>query len=125
MPKTVKTPVPGQQRLAGERIRVVRDLAGVTQEAICEVLAVDQSTWSKWEKGVRTPPISAMSAFATRFKVSLDFIYRGQPVGLHPDLLAVLRLSFSHLLSEVPGDMGPNKDKALDAYKAAIDPVGA
>lgn len=104
----------------GKRLRAIRDLAGVTQEALCELLGVDQSTYSKWEKGKRVPDVLVMTAFAARFKTSLDFLYRGAPIGMHPDLVHLLRTGYPSLVADMPTDMDQGRDMALSSYRAAI-----
>ena len=108
------------QTLAGKRIRTIRELAGKTQEEVCEALGIDQSTYSKWEAGKRLPNLFAMISFARRFRVSLDFIFLGRQAGVHPGLADVLQLSHPDLLSGAPSDTDSGKDKALESYRAAI-----
>jgi len=122
MPKTVAIPVGDILRLAGQRLRAVRDLASVTQEVICEVLRVDQSTWSKWERGERMPALPAMLTFCDRFGLTLDFIFRGDLRSVHPDLAQVLRIRQPHLVEEPATDpTPPDTDQAIKAYKASVD----
>lgn len=111
------------QRQAGLRIRAIRALAGVTQEQICEVLGVDQSTWSKWERGERLPDLFVMSRFAARARTSLDLIYRGELSGTHPELRRLLLLRIPELLAPVRRDTDQDMDRAQASYRAAIDPV--
>jgi len=125
MPKATKIPVSEIQRLAGRRLRAVRELAGVKQEALCERLRIDQSTWSKYEQGKRTPGMPVMIEFAARFDVSLDFIFRGLPVGMHPELVKLMRLGHPDLLTRLNPNKSDDPDAALSTYRGAIDPVGA
>ena len=104
----------------GRRLRVIRELAGVTQEALCEVLHVDQSTYSKWEKGKRLPDVLVLIKFAARFRTSLDFLFRGAPIGMHPELLHLLRLGHPGLVADIPTGMDQDRDMALSSYRAAI-----
>lgn len=126
MPKRVKNQmedpaVSEMQRRAGLRIRAIRDLGGATQEDMQTLLGVDQTTWSKWERGERMPDVAIMAKFAARSKTSLDLIYRGMPIGTHPALLHLLRLAAPHLIDPETTGTAPDKDTALASYKSAID----
>jgi transcriptional regulator with XRE-family HTH domain len=46
------------------RARRVRELAGVTQEALASVVGVDDSAVSRWERGLRAPRGAAAVAYA-------------------------------------------------------------
>lgn len=105
----------------GARLRAIRKFSGQPQTALCRILGVDQSTWSKWEQGLRLPDIFMMIRFAARTKVTLDLIYRGNPDGIHPHLRGLLERDYPDLLVSRPIDMGPDTDTALASYRAAID----
>jgi transcriptional regulator with XRE-family HTH domain len=104
----------------GRRLRAIRELADITQEKLCELLGVDQSTYSKWERGKRVPDVLVLTAFAARFRTTLDFIFTGSPVGTHPQLASLLRLVHSDLVQESPSRTEQDTDKALASYRAAI-----
>jgi transcriptional regulator with XRE-family HTH domain len=112
-------PANARMRQTGERLRAIRKLSGLRQTDICELLGVDQSTWSKWEIGQRFPDLGIMVAFAARMKVSLDLIYCGAPTGVHPILLKLLQAEWPHLLLQIPTDNPQDRDKALASYRAA------
>lgn len=107
-------------RHAGLRLRAVRKISGLNQTETADLLGVDQSTWSKWETGKRIPNPSKVSKFAARAKTSLDFIYRGVPVGTSDLLLALLRATAPELLVEPPTRTAPNRDTALASYRNSI-----
>lgn len=74
----------------GARLRLVREIADVTQVQMAEWLDANQGTISKWEDGRRLlPPYKALVVCA-RFRVSMDYIYRGTLWGVHPALAADL-----------------------------------
>lgn len=105
---------------AGLRIQAIRKIGGVTQTKICGKLGVDQSTWSKWERGERMPDLFVMTRFAARAKTSLDLIYLGRPIGTHESLLTLLRLAIPHLLVQEPSGTVPDTDTAQASYRATI-----
>lgn len=108
----------------GLRIAAIRNIARLTQEQTIRDLGVSQSAWSKWEKGLRMPNPYIMTKFATRFKVSLDLIYRGRPTDSHPELVRLLREAAPELLAEQPRNTVPDKDTARALYRAAISQAG-
>lgn len=109
------------QRQAGARIRAIRELANASQESISEVIGVDQSTWSKWERGDRMPEVYAMTKFAARSRATLDLIYCGRPEASHPTLIRLLRVKVPHLLVAAPTNTDQDMDTALASYRAAIE----
>jgi transcriptional regulator with XRE-family HTH domain len=104
----------------GERLQLVRRAAGLTQQAISDLMGIDQSTWSKWEKGQRVPDVLTMIQFAARAKVTLDLIFRGNVEGIHPAMRTWLLAQAPQLLKVDPTDTGPDRDKALASYRIAI-----
>lgn len=104
----------------GARIKAIRTLADISQEDICQIFGLDQSAWSKWERGKRLADLPTMIRFAVRFRASLDFIYRGLLTGCHPDLARLLETHYPNLLSQPPSYMGEDTDKALASYMESI-----
>lgn len=74
----------------GARMRLVRELADVTQVQLAEILAANQGTIAKWEAGQRLLPPYKGLAFCARFRVSMEYLYRGTLFGVHPALAAQL-----------------------------------
>jgi transcriptional regulator with XRE-family HTH domain len=107
-------------RLAGKRLQAIRKLAGVNQTEIAALLEVDQSTWSKWETGKRIPKLDKVIRFVARAQASLDLIYRGDPGGANPTLVALLRLSHPELLAREPIGTEPSRGTALASYRNSI-----
>lgn len=129
MPKRSKNPTRRQsqkasaseaQKIIGLRIRALRELANKTQQAICDVLGVDQSTWSKWESGKREPDMDVIIQFCMRFRVSLDLIYRGIPAESHEQIVELMRAYYPELLCVQPTSTSQDKDTVLASYRAAI-----
>src|SRR5271157_4431723 len=69
----------------GQRLRWVRDLAGLTQQEVAAESSA-QGGWSRFENGVRMIPIREALEFCSRFQVSMDYIYRGHLTGVRPAL---------------------------------------
>lgn len=123
MPKAVKE-TPGDAQIikeTGRRIAIIREIAGLGQIAVANLLKQDQSTWSKWEAGKRgAPPVLVMIQFADRFRCSLDTIYRGVLNGTHPDLAKALLRRVPDLVYERATGTETDMDTALASYRAAI-----
>jgi transcriptional regulator with XRE-family HTH domain len=73
-------------RQVGERLDWVIEAAGISQTAAASLIGVTQGELSRWVNGTRMSRIVPMLAFCSRFRVSLDYIYRGHLLGCHPDL---------------------------------------
>ncbi len=56
------------------RIRLLREEAGLTQEQLAEKLYVERSTVAGWEMGKRLPDIDILCAMADYFDTSVDYI---------------------------------------------------
>ena len=80
-----------QKKLAidvGRRLRWVRELTGRTQDEM--VADASQGQWSRWETGERLiPPVAAIEV-CNRLRISMDYIYRGHLLGVHPELAKYL-----------------------------------
>lgn len=59
----------------GERIAELRREAGMTQEALGEVIGVSAQTVSKWENGNTAPDISLLPVLAEVFGVTIDSLF--------------------------------------------------
>ena len=56
----------------GERIRKIREAAGLSQQELAEQLFVSRQTVSRWESGSRTPDIMTAKKIAKLLGVTLD-----------------------------------------------------
>lgn len=88
------------RREVGRRIRLARETLGLRQIEFARRLGIRQSTLANWEAGDRLPDVAVMATAATRFGLSLDWIYTGR---LQP---AAGRLALRTM---------PNPSPALDA----------
>lgn len=79
----------------GRRLAATRLAMGLTQQALADQLAVSRAALANWEQGTRLPDPSAMARLARRHRITMDWIYVGDPSGL-PQRYA------SKLLPETP-----------------------
>ena len=60
----------------GNRIRMLRQGAGLTQGAFAELLGVSFQAVSNWERGVAPPELETLLRIATHFEIALDDLVR-------------------------------------------------
>lgn len=60
--------------MIGDTIRTLRKEKGITQEQLSEVMCVSVAAISKWETGMCAPELTALTALADFFEVSVDFL---------------------------------------------------
>ena len=80
-----------EKRLAaavGRRLKWVRDLTGRTQGEMLP--GRSHGEYSRWENGKRALPLLDAIELCNRFRISLDYIYRGHLLGVHPELAKML-----------------------------------
>ncbi|MBF0423060.1 MAG: helix-turn-helix transcriptional regulator [Magnetococcales bacterium] len=84
----------------GARLRAAREAIGCRQKAICFALNIGITTWNNWENGKRLPDPLVMARFQAKFRVSLDWIYAGDPsmlpYALAEKVLALVDKRMSH-----------------------------
>ena len=64
-----------------ERLKELREDADITQSTIAAYLGIDQSHYSKYERGFHTIPIEQLKKICEYYGVSADYIL-GLPKGL-------------------------------------------
>ncbi len=64
--------------MSGTRMRELRRRAGLSQTDLAQLLGVDTSLISRWEKGEREPSLGQQTAFARAIGVSLDYLLHGE-----------------------------------------------
>ncbi|MGB9661248.1 MAG: helix-turn-helix domain-containing protein [Moorellaceae bacterium] len=57
-----------------ERLRKLREQAGLTQEELAKLLGVERSTISRYESGNRDPSSEMLDRLAKFFNVSVDYL---------------------------------------------------
>ncbi len=58
----------------GERLMILREEAGLTQEKLAEIFKTKKATISRYETGSRDPKLDMLIEFADFFKVSTDYL---------------------------------------------------
>ncbi len=66
--------------LLGNKLRRLRDIKGVSREAIAQVLNVDVSTYGRYETGHNLPPPDHLKTLAEFHEISLDALVSPDPI---------------------------------------------
>jgi quercetin dioxygenase-like cupin family protein len=61
------------------RVKVLREIAEISQEELCRELGFDSSSYAQWETGEKDFPIGALVEIAAHFKVDLTELINGRP----------------------------------------------
>lgn len=72
--------------MISEKIRILREEAGISQSQLAKKLDVTRSSVNAWEMGLSTPTTQYIVALAKLFHVSADYI-----LGMESDLTLSLR----------------------------------
>ena len=83
-------------RMAGLRLKAVREVLGMTQESLAHVLGITRTALANWEGG-RLPDVRAMVRLSQKFQIPLDWIYAGALGHVAYDLAAQLEASCAKL----------------------------
>jgi transcriptional regulator with XRE-family HTH domain len=72
-------------RAIGHRLRVTRDVLGITVQEAASAARVSEKTWLKWEAGHQMNGSFHLLSFARRYDVSLGWLITGETlhVGAH------------------------------------------
>ena len=57
-----------------QRLRDLREDADLTQSALAERLGIQQTVYSRYERGARTSPLEHLMRLADYYDVSLDYL---------------------------------------------------
>lgn len=78
--------------MLGEKIKKYREIKGITQAEIAELLGVSPATVSKYEAGTLEPNIESIKKISELFEVSIDKLLKDDAFDISKiDILAVLR----------------------------------
>lgn len=103
----------------GERLRVSRDKAGLTQAQVAETLGVSWQTISNWETGQRVPGAEDLFRLSELYGESPVFLLRG----VRPKTLAEHPLG-GELATRVAGLSPERQQEVLRAFIALLEQEG-
>ena len=61
------------------KLKEIRDIEGLTQKEVADMLHVARGTYSGWESGKDIIPLKRLNDFANLFHVSLDYLVGDSP----------------------------------------------
>ena len=82
---------PHDPAAVGMRVRRLREINGLDQEAFARRIGVPRPDISKWETGAQKPSIAKAVRLCDAFSVDLNWLFRGMPDFLRHDM--ALKLS--------------------------------
>ena len=63
-----------KQAVCFRRIRDMREDADLTQAAVASILGIQQTVYTRYERGYQTIPLEHLIALANHYNVSLDYL---------------------------------------------------
>ena len=91
-------------KIVGERMRQLREEAGISQNKLAKLIGIQQSSLNRYESGFSNPTPETLLWFADYFDVSMDYIYgrTDKPQGktykykprLDPDMAKFVEMCF-------------------------------
>ena len=91
-------------QILGERLRILREEAGFSQNKLAKLIGIQQSSLNRYESGFSNPTLETLLWFADYFDVSMDYIYgrTDKPQGktykykprLDPDMAKFVEMCF-------------------------------
>lgn len=76
----------------GRRLRALREVKGLSQDKIADIvgMASKSASWNGYERGKNAIPAHHALALCRIYNVTMDWIYRGIPLGMPYELLKEL-----------------------------------
>lgn len=94
----------------GTRLRWVREVMGISQERIAEIVGVHQTAWSLYERGKRTPDQFEVPRIAGKLKISVPYMMGQGLEGVERDLAIRLAARHPELVENTSKDRGTGTD---------------
>ena len=94
----------------GKRLKWVREAMGMKQAQIADLVGVDQTAWSLYERGLRMPDQFAAVRLIAKLKISREYLLEGILENVEPDL--AIRLALAH------PELAPPRRRARDTDTA-------
>lgn len=86
----------GSAMEVSEKIRILRNRSGITQQQLAEVLGVQRNTITQYEAGRIVPSSKSLKKIADLFSVSIDFLMNKELEIQAKDIPAMQRPSFGN-----------------------------
>jgi transcriptional regulator with XRE-family HTH domain len=107
----------------GERIKVARRAAGLSQEALGGVLGKSQSAVSQYELGISAPEFDVVVPLARALSVSLDWLLGTYDVPLRDIRTSILKASGMQVVSQLADALATGRisEPKLQILAALVD----
>ena len=87
--------------LVGKRIKLARELAGMTQEKLAEIVGVSRTAVVRWESGETDPTIDHLIEMTKVLRVSADFLLGTSDTDQVMSTLMEMASALNKLISEM------------------------
>lgn len=74
----------------GQRFKWVREALGLSQAEIAEIVGLDQTAWSQYERGGRFPDYFRLPDLCKKLQISMDYLLEGDLDGVERRLAIAL-----------------------------------
>lgn len=75
----------------GQRLELTRRAIGMAQGEFAERAGISRNTYNQYEQGVNRPQLEAAFKLSDTYRLTLDWIYFGDPSGLRFDLAETIK----------------------------------
>lgn len=83
------------------RLKLTRLALGLSQAELCRRADLSRNTYNQWERGHGRPDVHYVIRLCETFRLTLDWIYRGEMQGLPPSLAETVLQTARELHSEM------------------------
>ena len=92
--------------LVGKRIKLARELAGLTQEQLAEIIGVSRTAVVRWERGETDPTLDHLIEMTMVLKVSADFLLGTGDKDQVASTLMEMASTLNRLISSIQDNKG-------------------
>lgn len=92
--------------LIGKRIKLARELAGLTQEKLAEIIGVSRTAVVRWESGETVPTVDHLIEMTGILKVSADFLLGTGNTDQVMSTLMEMASTLDRLISDIQDNKG-------------------
>lgn len=90
-----RVPASMKAKNVGERLRAIRESNNLSPSQMADLLGVERTYWTRWEKGHRPIPTPEAAKLTEMFEVDLDYILVGNTKSVPAEVQAALRAALS------------------------------
>ena len=95
--------------LIGRRIKLARELAGLTQEKLAEIIGVSRTAVVRWESGETVPTVDHLIEMTSVLKVSADYLLGISDTDQVTSTLMEMASSLNRLISYIQDNKGDDE----------------